>query len=63
MYVIFQPVFLGGALGKSYKFSSPTFPWRTQSTDPVIKQITVPAAIILASIMYQNDVFFKGHTT
>ena len=26
MYVIFQPVFLGGALGKSYKFSSPTFP-------------------------------------
>ena len=29
IYVIFQPVFLGGALGKSYKFSSPTFPWRT----------------------------------
>ena len=63
MYVIFQPVLLGGALGKSYKFSSPPFPWRTQSTDPVIKQITVPAAIILASIMYQNDVCFKGHTT
>ena len=32
-------------------------------TNLVIKKITVPAAIILASTILQNDVCFKGHTT